>query len=155
LIDCGLQGEGVQHIALFTNDIFHTLRSMRAATASGGFDFMASQPSSYYSRKRGLIGDAMSEAQYQLSEQMGVLIDRDDQGVLLQIFTQPIGDRPTAFFEIIQVPYYLPAVNAISIITTSTIILQRVGCINPSTGLQKPGCGGFGKVGGASCLVVS
>jgi len=117
------KGEGVQHIALFTNDIFHTLRSMRAATASGGFDFMASQPSSYYSRKRGLIGDAMSEAQYQLSEQMGVLIDKDDQGVLLQIFTQPIGDRPTAFFEII----------------------QRVGCINPSTGLQKPGCGGFGK----------
>ena len=65
----------------------------------------------------------MSEAQYQLSEQMGVLIDRDDQGVLLQIFTQPIGDRPTAFFEIIQVPCYLPAVNAFSIITTFTIIL--------------------------------
>ena len=87
---------------------------------------MASQPSSYYSRKRELIGDAMSEAQYQLSEQMGVLIDRDDQGVLLQIFTQPIGDRPTAFFEIIQVPRCQLAVNAyyiIIVITTTTIII--------------------------------
>ena len=90
-------------MALFTDDIFHTLRSMRVATASGGFEFMASQPSSYYTRKRGLLGGVLTEEQYQLSEQMGVLIDKDDQGVLLQIFTQPIGDRPTAFFEIIQV----------------------------------------------------
>ena len=65
----------------------------------------------------------MSEAQYQLSEQMGVLIDRDDQGVLLQIFTQPIGDRPTAFFEIIQVPCYQPAVNTYCIIIIIIIII--------------------------------
>jgi len=55
---------------------------------------------------------------------MGILIDKDDQGILLQIFTKPIGDRPTIFFEII----------------------QRLGCKNAVTGVQKPGCGGFGKV---------
>jgi 4-hydroxyphenylpyruvate dioxygenase len=47
--------------------------------------------------------DQMNEEQYQLAEELGILIDRDDQGTLLQIFTKPIGDRPTVFFEIIQV----------------------------------------------------
>jgi 4-hydroxyphenylpyruvate dioxygenase len=47
--------------------------------------------------------DQMNEEQYQLAEELGILIDRDDQGPLLQIFTKPIGDRPTVFFEIIQV----------------------------------------------------
>jgi 4-hydroxyphenylpyruvate dioxygenase-like putative hemolysin len=47
--------------------------------------------------------DQLNEEQYKLAEELGILIDRDDQGTLLQIFTKPIGDRPTVFFEIIQV----------------------------------------------------
>ena len=52
-----------------------------------------------------------------------MLIDRDDQGILLQIFTKPLGDRPTIFIEII----------------------QRIGCEDSITKVVKPGCGGFGK----------
>lgn len=79
------------------------MRLMRETSKYGGFEFMPAQPSSYYERKRDLIGDLLSEEQYRLSEELGILIDKDPQGVLLQIFTKPIGDRPTAFFEIIQV----------------------------------------------------
>jgi 4-hydroxyphenylpyruvate dioxygenase len=112
-------------MALFSNDIFGTLRLMRDATDWGGFEFMAAQLSDYYARCRARIGfDSLSEEQYALAEEMGILIDKDDQGILLQIFTKPIGDRPTLFFEII----------------------QRMGCKDAGTGLQKPGCGGFGKV---------
>lgn len=117
------EGEGVQHVALFTEDIFHTLELMRSATAWGGFEFMPGQGADYYQRVRERVGfKSVTEEQYKLAEEMGVLIDQDDQGVLLQIFTKPIGDRPTIFFEII----------------------QRLGCMNPQ-GIQKPGCGGFGK----------
>ena len=98
------QGEGVQHVALFTEDIFHTLELMRSATAWGGFEFMPGQGADYYQRVRERVGfKSVTEEQYKLAEEMGVLIDQDDQGVLLQIFTKPIGDRPTIFFEIIQV----------------------------------------------------
>lgn len=124
------QGEGVQHMALFTQDVFETMRLMRAATELGGFEFMPSQGDSYYKnlRNRINVGDVsagadITEEQLNKCAEMGILVDKDDQGVLLQIFTKPIGDRPTAFFEII----------------------QRVGCKNPDTGIQKPGCGGFGK----------
>ncbi|KAJ1436069.1 4-hydroxyphenylpyruvate dioxygenase [Ochromonadaceae sp. CCMP2298] len=117
------QGEGVQHMALFSNDIFGTLRLMRDATDWGGFEFMAAQPADYYARCRARIGfQGLTEAQYVLAEEMGILIDQDDQGILLQIFTKPLGDRPTIFIEII----------------------QRLGC-KDATGVQKPGCGGFGK----------
>lgn len=91
-------------MALFTKDIFTTLRLMRETSAYGGFEFMPAQPASYYERKRLLIGEEfLSAEQYQLAEEMGILIDKDPHGILLQIFTKPIGDRPTAFFEIIQV----------------------------------------------------
>ena len=93
-------------MALFTKDIFTTLRLMRDASKHGGFEFMPTQPSSYYERKRDLIGNILSDEQYKLSEELGILIDKDPQGVLLQIFTKPIGDRPTAFFEIIQVTIF-------------------------------------------------
>jgi 4-hydroxyphenylpyruvate dioxygenase len=111
-------------MALFSNDIFGTLRLMRDATDWGGFEFMAAQPADYYARCRARIGfQGLTEAQYVLAEEMGILIDQDDQGILLQIFTKPLGDRPTIFIEII----------------------QRLGC-KDATGVQKPGCGGFGKV---------
>ena len=115
----------MQHIALFTSAVFDTMRRMKAAGEMGGFEFMPAQPHSYYESARKRCGtDLLTEEQYQQAEELGILVDRDDQGVLLQIFTKPIGDRPTIFFEVI----------------------QRVGCKNPTTGLQKAGCGGFGKV---------
>lgn len=122
-------GEGVQHLALFTRDIFLTLRHMRAVSDIGGFEFVASQPASYYEKLRQRLGNALTQEQYRQCEELGILADKDDQGVLLQIFTKPVGDRPTMFLEII----------------------QRVGCNTRSSQgdnmveIQKPGCGGFGK----------
>jgi 4-hydroxyphenylpyruvate dioxygenase len=97
------QGEGVQHVALFTNEIFRTMEDMRAATATGGFEFMAGMGHDYYERARVKVGDGLTEEQYLNCEKHDILIDKDDQGILLQIFTKPLGDRPTIFFEIIQV----------------------------------------------------
>lgn len=115
-------GEGVQHMALFTPNIFHTLKKMKAATRWGGLEFMDPQPKSYYQSIRHRIGNSLTESQYEMIEELGLLADKDDNdGVLLQIFTKPIGDRPTLFLEII----------------------QRIGCMDE--GEQKPGCGGFGK----------
>ena len=100
-----MQGEGVQHIALFTPDIITTLGHMQAATASGGFEFMPAQAHDYYERVKAKLGaeNPFSEEQFAKIEKLGILIDKDDQGILMQIFTKPIGDRPTFFFEIIQV----------------------------------------------------
>jgi len=122
-------GPGVQHIALKTDDIFFTLRNMRQRSFRGGFDFMPAPCAGYYDRLRQRISvDALSEAQFEECKDLGILVDQDDQGVLLQIFTKPLGDRPTVFIEII----------------------QRLGCMLPNkedaTKMQQaPGCGGFGK----------
>ena len=117
------EGEGVQHVALFTADVFGTLETMRSATAWGGFEFMPGQGPAYYERVKKMVGEGVfTDEQWAQAETMGLLVDKDDQGILLQIFTKPLGDRPTIFFEII----------------------QRVGCMD-SCGVQKPGCGGFGK----------
>merc|ERR1712146_150071 len=85
-----------------SNDIFHTLKSMKAVQAVGGFELMDAQPSYYYENIRTRLGDALTEEQYRQCEELGILADKDDQGVLLQIFTKPIGDKPTLFLEIIQ-----------------------------------------------------
>ena len=79
------------------------------------------------------IGDVLTREQYAECEELGILVDKDDQGVLMQIFTRPFGDRPTIFFEII----------------------QRIGCEEAkllevagkpvSVVEQAAGCGGFGK----------
>ncbi|KAG0497577.1 hypothetical protein HPP92_002268 [Vanilla planifolia] len=95
-------GAGVQHLALATDDVLRTLREMRARSRMGGFDFMPSPPPTYYANLRRRAGDVLSEEQIKECEEIGVLVDRDDQGVLLQIFTKPVGDRPTIFLEIIQ-----------------------------------------------------
>lgn len=118
-------GPGVQHMALFTSDIFTTLKQMRAAGALGGLEFMDPQPAAYYEKLPARLGpdSGVTGEQLRQAQELGVLVDKDDQGVLLQIFTKPVGDRPTLFFEII----------------------QRVGCEDPVTGIQKAGCGGFGK----------
>lgn len=93
-----------------------------------GFEFQDSLGHSYYEslRTRLKTGDPdiypqLSEVQLNDIEELGILADRDDQGILLQIFTRPVGDRPTLFLEII----------------------QRLGC--DREGEPMPGCGGFGK----------
>ncbi len=88
-------GPGVQHIALATGDIVETVRALRANDVS----FLRVPPAYYDSlpERIGPIKEEMSD----LAE-LGILVDRDDEGYLLQIFTQPVEDRPTLFFEIIQ-----------------------------------------------------
>ncbi len=88
-------GEGVQHVALATSDIVKTVTDLQKR----GVDFLK-VPNSYYETVLQRVG-TIDEDLKVLSE-LGILIDRDDEGDLLQIFTKPIEDRPTLFFEIIQ-----------------------------------------------------
>lgn len=89
-------GPGVQHVALLTHDILETVAKLRAK----GVHFL-SLPDSYYDIVRERVGDVVTEDWDKLKE-LGILIDADDDGYLLQLFTQPVEDRPTLFFEIIQ-----------------------------------------------------
>ncbi len=87
------EGPGLQHLALICDDIFSTLREMRTRTQVGGFDFMPKPPPTYYKNMPKRVGSVLTEQQIKDCEQLGILVDKDDQGVLLQIFTKPIGDR--------------------------------------------------------------
>ncbi|VAX41428.1 4-hydroxyphenylpyruvate dioxygenase [hydrothermal vent metagenome] len=89
------QGPGVQHVALTTNDIIHTVSVLRDA----GVQFLKI-PSSYYESVWDRVGDIREDRK--LLADLGILIDRDDKGYLLQIFSKPVEDRPTLFYEIIQ-----------------------------------------------------
>jgi 4-hydroxyphenylpyruvate dioxygenase len=89
------KGEGVQHVALATADIVDTVTQLR----DRGVEFLQ-VPSSYYEdllERVGTIDEDMRPLQ-----ELGILVDRDEEGYLLQIFTKPVEDRPTIFFEIIQ-----------------------------------------------------
>ena len=90
-------GPGVQHVALATNDIVGTVDAMLAE----GVEFL-STPDSYYRdpELRARIGEVRVPIEELRSR--GILVDRDEDGYLLQIFTTPIGDRPTVFFELIE-----------------------------------------------------
>jgi 4-hydroxyphenylpyruvate dioxygenase len=88
-------GAGVQHIAMSTTDIVACVRSLHER----GVEFLKT-PGSYYEELPGRIGE-IDEDLADLAE-LGILADRDDEGYLLQIFTKPIGDRPTLFFELIE-----------------------------------------------------
>jgi 4-hydroxyphenylpyruvate dioxygenase len=88
-------GEGVQHCALATNNIIETVTDLKKR----GVEFLAI-PGSYYDTVLGRVGH-IDEDLKPLRE-LGILVDRDDEGYLLQIFTKPVEDRPTLFFEIIQ-----------------------------------------------------
>jgi 4-hydroxyphenylpyruvate dioxygenase len=88
-------GEGVQHVALATNDIVDTVTKLQ----DRGVEFLK-VPGSYYETVLQRVG-TIDEDLKVLSE-LGILIDKDEEGYLLQIFTKPIEDRPTLFFEIIQ-----------------------------------------------------
>ncbi|MDR6598117.1 4-hydroxyphenylpyruvate dioxygenase [Saccharothrix longispora] len=91
------EGAGVQHIALATNDIVTTLKAMRAA----GVEFLET-PDSYYDdpELRARIGEV--RVPIEVLKEHRILVDRDEDGYLLQIFTKPIGDRPTVFYELIE-----------------------------------------------------
>jgi 4-hydroxyphenylpyruvate dioxygenase len=135
------EGPGVQHVALKTRDVISTIRRMRASPIQ--FDLMRRPNDEYYRDLPQRLGDKLTPEQYQSLEELGILADADEEGVLLQIFTKPIGDRPTFFFEII----------------------QRIGCPLEQKQQQqqqqgeaasttnhwwarldeRPGCGGFGK----------
>ena len=89
------KGPGVQHIALGTGNIIETVSRMRAQ----GVEFLY-VPRTYYGDLTQRVGK-IDEAFEQLAE-LGILVDRDDEGYMLQIFTKPVEDRPTLFFEVIQ-----------------------------------------------------
>ena len=94
------QGAGLQHLALKSDDAIDTVAKMRAV---GEFDFMPRPSEAYYDALEARVGKGiLSEEQLRRVRDLGILVDRDDQGVLLQVFTKPVGDRPTLFVEIIQ-----------------------------------------------------
>ena len=130
------EGPGLQHIAIKTNDIFETISKMRNAEENyGGFELMVRPSDQYYEELPSRLGDKLSTEEYKRLEELGILADADEEGVLLQIFTKPLSDRPTLFLEII----------------------QRIGCVldddeGEDTGTsrqgkikERPGCGGFGQ----------
>ena len=88
-------GAGVQHVAIATENIIETIDALHA----NGVEFMQT-PDAYYDDLAARVG-AIDEA-VGLLRQRGILVDRDDRGYMLQIFTKPLQDRPTVFFEIIQ-----------------------------------------------------
>ncbi|MFJ5262463.1 4-hydroxyphenylpyruvate dioxygenase [Streptomyces sp. NPDC088387] len=91
------QGPGAQHLALATNDIIASVDALRAE----GIEFLAT-PDSYYEDPvlRARIGEVRVPVEE--LQKRGILVDRDEDGYLLQIFTKPLGDRPTVFFELIE-----------------------------------------------------
>jgi 4-hydroxyphenylpyruvate dioxygenase len=89
------EGPGAQHIALTTDDIVRTVDEL----GRRGIQFLRT-PDSYYDdvpERVGEIGESLEDLR-----RLGILVDRDDEGYLLQVFTAPLGDRPTIFFEIIE-----------------------------------------------------
>ena len=88
-------GEGCQHVALATNDIVETVTDLR----NRGVEFLQ-VPTSYYDELQDRVGKIDEDVEP--LKELGILVDRDDEGYLLQIFTKPVEDRPTLFFEIIQ-----------------------------------------------------
>ena len=88
-------GEGVQHIAMATNNIIETVSTLQER----GLEFLK-VPSTYYDTVLDRVGHIDEELN--ALKQLGILVDRDDEGYLLQIFSKPVQDRPTLFFEIIQ-----------------------------------------------------
>jgi 4-hydroxyphenylpyruvate dioxygenase len=88
-------GEGVQHIAMATNNIIETVTDLQKR----GVEFL-NIPSTYYDTLLDRVGHIDEELN--ALKRLGILVDRDDEGYLLQIFSKPVEDRPTLFFEIIQ-----------------------------------------------------
>ena len=85
---------GIQHLAFRTDDAIESIRELRKR----GVNFLR-LPDTYYELLWDRVGDI--EEEKKLVQDLGILVDRDDQGYLLQLFTRPVQDRPTLFFEII------------------------------------------------------
>ena len=90
------EGEGVQHIAVATKDIIKTVTELKAR----GVEFLSAPPEAYYD----MIPDRVGEIDEDIKklQNLGILVDCDEEGYLLQIFTKPVEDRPTLFYEIIE-----------------------------------------------------
>ena len=86
----------MQHIAVATNDIVKTVTALK----SRGVEFLSAPPDAYYELMNERVGKIDEELRP--LQELGILVDRDEEGYLLQIFTKPVEDRPTLFFEIIQ-----------------------------------------------------
>ena len=94
------ESPGVQHIAIATDDIIQTVRALR----SRGVEFLSAPPKEYYTAIPSRLGAHMKIMNENIDEleELAILVDADEEGYLLQIFTKPVEDRPTLFFEIIQ-----------------------------------------------------
>ncbi|NBR16009.1 MAG: 4-hydroxyphenylpyruvate dioxygenase, partial [Crocinitomicaceae bacterium] len=94
------EGPGAQHIAVATDDIISTVTQLRAR----GVEFLSAPPQSYYDEIPARLGVHMEMMKEDLKvlQSLSIMIDADEEGYLLQIFTKPVEDRPTLFFEIIQ-----------------------------------------------------
>jgi 4-hydroxyphenylpyruvate dioxygenase len=88
-------GPGVQHVAFYTKDIIKTISEM----TERGVEFLM-VPDTYYDELSERVGEI--EEEIDILRRYGILVDRDDQGYLLQLFTKPVQDRPTLFYEVIQ-----------------------------------------------------
>lgn len=94
------EGPGVQHVAVATDDILKTVSDLR----SRGVEFLSTPPEEYYTAIPGRLEEFSHELNEDLEKlkSLGIMVDADEEGYLLQIFTKPLQDRPTLFFEIIQ-----------------------------------------------------
>jgi len=94
------EGSGVQHIAIATDDIISTVTQLRQR----GIEFLSAPPHAYYEDIPNRLGEHMKMMHEDLNtiEKLAIMVDADEDGYLLQIFTKPVEDRPTLFFEIIQ-----------------------------------------------------
>jgi len=94
------ESEGVQHIAVATDDIIKTVANLK----SRGVEFLSRPPQTYYDAIPQRLKDHMHRFKEDINElqKLGIMIDADEEGYLLQIFTKPVEDRPTLFYEIIQ-----------------------------------------------------
>jgi 4-hydroxyphenylpyruvate dioxygenase len=94
------EGAGVQHIAMATDDIIKTVSQLKA----NGIEFLSTPPEAYYRAVPGRLETFSHELKEDIEKLkgLGIMIDADEEGYLLQIFTKPLEDRPTLFFEIIQ-----------------------------------------------------
>jgi 4-hydroxyphenylpyruvate dioxygenase len=93
-------GPGIQHIAIATDDIIKTVTQLRER----GVEFLSAPPHAYYEAVPERLGEHMKMMKEDLNiiEKLAIMVDADEEGYLLQIFTKPVQDRPTLFFEIIQ-----------------------------------------------------
>lgn len=94
------ESPGVQHIAVATDDILTTVAQLR----SRGIEFLSTPPDEYYAAIPDRVGafDHKVNEDIEAIKKLGIMVDADEEGYLLQIFTKPVEDRPTLFFEIIQ-----------------------------------------------------